>query len=364
MAETVATSGLTPITILNQDEYFTSLQQNMSRAGTGDRISMTVMGFEPCDLEAQMVVSELHEAAMRRAEITFGVDAYTFMVTDGETYVPGPLFLPLPFGQRIFKQRLAAYNELAAHDTVCAGVLNVPSHKLSNVFAGRSHIKMTAVNDTTYVAGPNLYALKGRDDMILAMQDEGLARYTHAMIRRLVTTGSTARTFEGRNSTVPIDEQTDLLIDAGVPGSSLIMDTALAAIDRAGEHIVLASQFFPTSQVTKRLRAAHDGEVAVRIVRNRPMKEKSLKKLWQLGSLAANRLWLPAEFFADQVAEGAATSHTALLVTEDETLKGGHNYHSGGVRWGTAEAVLHRRGDRQLAQAVARNLLRQVGLSE
>lgn len=362
MAETVATPGLVPITILNQAEYFDDLHQAIEQTKAGDKVSMVVMGFEPRDKETTRITNALHRAADGGAQVQFGVDAYTFMVTDGETYLPGPLVVPLPFGQSAFKQRRAAYDTLAAHSSVRAGILNIPSRKFSNPFAGRSHIKVSVVNDMVYIAGPNLYVLEGRDDMVLALQDADVASRLHATIGQMIAANSVVQLFGGADQVIPVDTQTDLLVDAGAPSQSIIMDRALAAIDRAQEFAVVGSQFFPTANVTGRLREAHRRGARVRIVRNSPAYDKTLKKWTELGALVINRMQLPRCFFDDTVAKGLPTSHAAVLLTENEVIKGSHNFHAAGVRFGTAELVLHRRGDPTLSKAIARQLFRQTGL--
>lgn len=358
MTEKYPPSAGVRLDILDQDQYFIALTQDVATAQSGDQISMTTMSLEPSETAVQEVMGGLNNAAERGVDVNFALDAYTFL-TDSTSGTFGPLF-SRKFGKNaVYDARRATFDELASKSAVNAGIVNTPNRQYRNPFANRSHIKAATVGDITYIGGPNLHGTE-RSDMVLRIEDAQFAGTVHQMIADLAITGSTTHALGGVDYLVPIDHRTDLLVDTGTRNQSVIMDTALQAIDRAEEQVVVASQFLPSKRVMSRLRAAHKKGVEVHIVRNHPENETGIKKAWQLGMLAFNRLQLPADFFQDVRPCDVNPSHIAAVATEKEVLKGGHNFNDLGVKWGTAEAVIHRRNDPDFARDVAAFVLNQA----
>src|SRR5688572_25974095 len=75
--------------ILTGSEYFAALVEQFKAAGKGSRILLQTMSFDPSESEIAAVMEALHGAARRGADVTFMIDAISFMFHNGKV---GPLW--------------------------------------------------------------------------------------------------------------------------------------------------------------------------------------------------------------------------------------------------------------------------------
>lgn len=346
------------LTLHTEQEFLASLVHDIAATQSGDRVALTTMSFEPGELQVQKVVEAMHHAANRDVEVKFGVDAFTFLV-DSTSAAIGPSLLPLPFGQSAFQRRRRALEELDEHRSVDVRVLNEPKHLLSNPFANRSHIKAAVINDKAYIIGPNLH-LTSRVDSAVSFTDAQTADKLYSLLDELVTIGNTREVLGGEDRTWQLDRNTQLIIDAGKPGQSTILERSFEIIDGARESVTFASQYFPRGQVARHLAQAIGRDIEVRALYNDPGVQGGLGAYPEKLAIARAKRRLPPELFAYQLPVTHQT-HTKGVTSEHTALPGNHNLDERGVKFGTAEISLLRH-DPAFAREFGSFLLQQHGL--
>jgi phosphatidylserine/phosphatidylglycerophosphate/cardiolipin synthase-like enzyme len=172
-------------------------------------------------------------------------------------------------------------------------------------------------------------------------------------------TGNVRQAMHDDDVALPLDEYSTLLIDAGLPGHSIIMDKALALIDSAREYIVMSCQYYPNDKTARHLKRAHERGVRVRIVYNHPSAHPFPHNLLHGAVVRNERKRLPPQLFRDELPKGHPYIHAKLLATDAGVLVGSHNYVLAGVHFGTAEIALLRR-DPQFAREAITKLAGQI----
>ena len=320
---------------------------------------MTVMSFDPTDSVIKVIVKELLAAADRGVEIYLTVDAYNFLFNPKRERL-GPLWwrTHLRNVPREFRGILDILNELDTKPTGFATITNVPRQRFTNPSGGRSHIKYTVINDRVFVGGCNLRHSEWLDLMV-CWRDVHIADYLYEFSQRLHRTKSTSALMNGHDRHIAVDPQTELFIDSGKKGQSVIFKKALEFIDAAEKSLVITCQFFPNSITAKHLATAHRRGVNVEIIYAHPTMQGRIGGVGQQISLLRERLRVPAELFTRQLPKSSPGLHAKLIATEKGAIIGSHNYVNAGVVFGTAEIALIRHDPalaRQALEALRREL--------
>lgn len=208
--------------------------------------------------------------------MTLNVDAHCLMMHDMTALPTGPLYtrpdvIPRGYGRFRTKTRIL---EALRESGGTYRVTNIPERPFSNPFAGRSHIKFTVINDTAYVGGCNLSKNWGIDFMV-RFKDHKTVTWIYDFIISVNQKGNPADVLNDKDLRIPLDKETDLLVDAGRKGQSLIYEEALNLIDQAKEWIVLTCQFFPGRTTAEHVVAAERRGVKVTVYFN-PLSKKAM----------------------------------------------------------------------------------------
>lgn len=320
---------------LDSIEFFERFTAAVSEAGVGDMVSVAAMSFEPREPITHGVVCALAQAALQGADVNVALDDYTFMFPRSA----GPLALPWISDRAGMASRLGAVNTLAGAGVRVRSINQKPA-PMALMFQGRSHLKIYALNEQVYIGGPNLHYTE-RLDAVADVQDPVAASLLHDIVGRLVETGSTVDTLLGNDSRYTLSGDAELLLDAGVPGQSIIMEEALTMIDEATESIAITSQYFFQGETARHLQRAADRGVMVHAPCAHPSGHGRVAGL----AFAAMR-------FAQQLSSGGTSLaghqlpkewpklHTKALVTEKAAILGSHNFDPTGVSVGTTEIAL------------------------
>lgn len=348
---------LTEVEVLSGTEFFIRLAADLSVTGAGSRVAILTMDFEPSEPLVKPVVAELSAAADRGVEVNLGVDAFAFLVNDGRKTV-GPMFLPLPFGQKNYQERREVLQRLAQKPTVNFSVVNPPERPFKNPFSGRSHIKTAVVDDKVYLGGPNFHKTE-RSDMVVSLSDAELADWLYSLSSQIVQAGKTSEVLAGQDVELQLDHKTRVLVDAGKPGQSLILDEAVRLIDEANEKLYASFQFLPAGRLAVRIADAYRRGVAVKPFHNHPSKYNLALNMHE--RLAQLRLSasLPKDFFNARLPRHAEVLHSKAIASENAAIVGTHNFVDLGVKYGTPEISLTRE-DPIFARAVGSLLARQA----
>lgn len=278
-------------------------------------------------------------AAKRGATIRLMVDAHAFMLGQGLT--PGPLLFSKKLNSpslKLFTTKHAWLEKLAA----CGGeytITNLPTRPFTNPFGGRSHIKFAVVNDDIYIGGCNL---KGEDriDLMCYWQQTSTANWLFELAGKVHSKNQLREVVRNTDQTLAVDNQTSLLVDAGLKNQSLIFENALRIIDEAAEYIIMTCQYPPNGVTAKHLSKAVQRGVQVRLIHNHPSKHPFPMNLLHTAVKYFEKGRNPSVLFKYELSKDHDYLHAKLLATEQACMIGSHNYVQAGVRFGTAEIAL------------------------
>jgi phosphatidylserine/phosphatidylglycerophosphate/cardiolipin synthase-like enzyme len=298
------------------------------------------MSFEPSEPLITGIMHELNAAAKRGVQTYLAVDAYSFLTSEDRSDL-GPLWFRTQLPRRLrepFRSRRQALETFADHGGHYA-ITNIPKKPFSVIPAGRSHIKTAVINDRLYIGGCNLRAPEQYDVMV-SWRESAAADWIFDTMREVIEQQSTKRSLHGVDRGLDLDTNTTLLLDAGTPRQSLILDEAHKLIDSAQKSIFFTCQYFPGDATARHLKAAHERGVTVTIVYSHPSAHGQLEAPAHHAYGLKERLRLPREFFVHRLPKGSPLLHAKVLVTEQAAMVGSHNYVVQGVNFGTAELAL------------------------
>ena len=326
-------------TLLTRPEYFATLAAAIQAAGEGERVMVATMAFDATEPMVRNIAAEMAAAASRGAHVTLLIDAINFLL-DGRGS-PGPLLIRRSLSnlQGIYAETQQILESIR-HAGGSYRITNIPKRRLQLPVAGRSHIKGAVVGDSVFVGGCNLERPQ-QLDIMMSWADRRAADTLMEWLERIAENGQTRDAFADVDIQTRINSTTGLLLDAGVPGQSLIYDEALRLIDDAREWIYLTCQYFPGGVTARHLAMAQARGVRVEIDYAHPRSHGSAAMLQRLHQVRQRARRLPRNFFAGQLGKHAPKLHAKILASEREALLGSHNYITQGVTFGTAELALH-----------------------
>jgi phosphatidylserine/phosphatidylglycerophosphate/cardiolipin synthase-like enzyme len=346
-------AGLLDLRVCSGGEFFARLHRDIGRVGRGDQAALATMSVDPAEPTAARLIDDLCSAAARGARVDVALDAYTL-------FYPrriGPFVAPRALAAAAGRDRASAITRLRRGGAACA-VVNQDTGGLLRLYAGRSHLKIATAGEHAYIGGPSLHGCDGID-LVAAICDRAVARRLHALVADLVRAGDSRTLLCGTDQTWNLDARSSLLLDAGVPGQSLIYEHALGIIDSARQQLTIACQYFPTGRLARRLLAAQHRGVRVHIAFNHPSRHDQLNAAHGV-IIAAARLRRPPQFFAHQVPAGQPKLHAKAIASEHTAMVGSHNLSAAGVYLGTSEIAVIRT-EPAFASSVRACLLDQIG---
>lgn len=200
------------------------------------------------------VFEAMERALLDGVDVRCIIDGYSMVFDDDRS-----IFLPTPTGREARVAVGALKHQLYILEAAGAdvAVLQKFAHtgrgaKRYNPYANRNHIKGYAIDDMVALAGPNL-------------QDNATEKYDFMLVTTNDTVADWWRTFTAHESKhgappsdkdykVPIDEETDILVDVGNYNESLIYDTVcnMLAEDDVRE-VLYVNQMFPAGKILRLL---------------------------------------------------------------------------------------------------------------
>ena len=323
---------------LSRVQYFQTLAEAAARAKPGEHLLVATMSFSPRSPEMATVVRAFADAAKRGVRISLIVDAITLLANDHG--FPRPSFSLETFKttREPIATRYRALETLRAAGVNCC-IINVPRRRVGLIQTGRSHIKCAVIGGDVFIGGCNL-AQPRQIDVMMRWHDETAASVLTSWLLRIVDTGQTRQALGDVDVQSQLDDRTNLLLDAGVPGQSLIYEEALALIDDAEEWIYLTCQYFPGGQTAKHLAAAQARGVNVTLNYSHPRAHNYSALLHHAHHFVQRRRRLPAVLFKGRLDKQLPKLHAKVLASDKAILIGSHNYVQQGVNFGTAELAL------------------------
>jgi hypothetical protein len=346
--------------LYNKREYLAKLAEQFDACGKDNRILLMAMEFDPSAAEVVAVLASLEKAAGRGAQVYFGIDARTFLGTNGHpdpawyrSSHPGPLWFhrQLPATAKLrppYRLRKEVLDRLNSYPGAKAVITNPPTQAFSVPIAGRSHIKAAVINDYILLGGCNLDHPE-YTDLMIGWHQADVADKLYKTLSDALEVRSIRTAFESQDKKIRVDDDTQLIIDSGVRGQSSIFVEALRLIDSAKDWLTITCQFFPNGVTADHLLAARKRGVTVEIIYAHPSTHGLVGGTLQFANQAWGRLRLPHEMFASGLKRGTPKIHAKLIASDAGVVIGSHNYVNIGVRLGTAEIALYSR-DEELAR--------------
>lgn len=196
------------------------------------------------------VFDAMETQAKEGKSVTCVVDGYSFVFNGSESiYTPGLSGLRARRAVNDFKDRL---DEISSNGVQVAVTRKIGTVKAGirtfNPYANRNHIKGYSTDSIVALAGPNLQpSVSDTYDFMLSTQNEKVADWWRGFVAHEVATGEVP---EGVDHEVVLDEETTILVDAGIPGSSLIYDTVGSMLqDESVSSVKYVNQMFPTGKM-------------------------------------------------------------------------------------------------------------------
>lgn len=344
-----------PIIPLYAEEYFEEITRKVADTAGGGRIALISMTFDPAEPATGKLMVELIAAASRDVQVSIVIDAHSFMMSKKD-WPSGPVFWGKPIASTSASEYTTKLDFL--EQLRDAGgrytIINMPPGQLVNPYARRSHIKATIINDVAYLGGCNLSGTT-QIDMMLRFEDETVAHYLYDLVQRIGVAESTQAALAGTDQMFNIDLQTDILLDSGKEGQSLIFEQAIQLVDNAQDYIFMTCQFFPDDRILRHLQKALNRGVQVDLYYNPPTMQRGPTAVGHKLVLWRAKHKQPRELFAHELPADSGRLHLKLIATEQAAILGSHNYVNAGVQFGTAELAVIRR-DPTFAQVLIQKI--------
>ena len=208
------------------------------------RVALVTTTLHANDKLSQAIVDELCKAAERELIVTVCADAYTY--TEPKEFI---LRSPRKHPERAYKAiKMERHLKKSGVDFHWLG-------RTSNFgFAGRTHSKWLIVDDTVFsFGGVNIdkASFENTDYMWKIEKNPILADALFAQHLRLLKADRAGHATKSKS--VEIDQKTNLLIDGGLIGDSVIYRRACSLANKA-DSIILVSQYCPTGKLNRILK--------------------------------------------------------------------------------------------------------------
>lgn len=323
---------------LNRVQYFRTLTRAANEATAGTRIIVATMSFSARSVEVADMVSAFMRAARRGVRITLLVDAITLLADDHGLPRPSVSLNRLKTAHGATRARYQVLEKLRLAG-VDYHIINIPSRRMRLIQSGRSHIKCAVFGNELFVGGCNL-AKPEQLDVMVHWQNQAASDQLAEWLSRIINTPQTRHAFHDVDVAATLDNDTELLLDAGAPGQSLIYEEALALIDTAQEWIYMTCQYFPGGETARHLATAQARGVSVVINYSHPQAHKRAAIIHHAHQLVQRSRGLPTMLFSGRLDKKSPKLHVKALLSERAAMLGSHNYVIQGVNFGTAELAL------------------------
>jgi phosphatidylserine/phosphatidylglycerophosphate/cardiolipin synthase-like enzyme len=200
-------------------------------------------------------------------------------------------------------------------------------------------MKVTIINNQIYIGGCNL-ADSDYTDLMIGWNDRKVADELLKIYEEVSKTGNSRQALKGKDQIIYVDDDSKILIDAGVKKQSIILRNALDLIDKAEEYIFIACQYRPNSITAKHLHRAKKRGVKVTIAYNHPSRYRVPKNFLHHGVVVYETLRTSGTKPELLIIKNSAYLHAKVIASEKSAIVGSHNLIAAGVNFGTTEIAL------------------------
>ncbi len=331
-------------TLLPPLEYLDTLHNFIPKAK--QRVWLQTMNFE-ADHTFGAVSQLLKNAAQAGIDTRLHVDYFYKMVTDGKIDLIPSVFQREQQYRRFRREAKQTILNQLTDAEVGLTVTNTPHDIFEKIMPGRgrNHIKLAILDNKAFFGGINLSDKDfKRPDFMLEITDSTLVE----PLADVFLSGEGNKPVH--DYAVEVHSQTSLLVDAGKPGSSIILTRAIDMIDSSRESITLSSQFTPDGAIVDALQSAKKRGVAVDTIVSDPNKITE-RSAWLFDRINQLSFWQKG--YTIPLLEYPDWLHVKILLVdknlpERQTIVGTHNFSGKGVMWGNQEIAIQSKDERLL----------------
>ncbi len=320
------------VSVQNPQQFLKDFTQQAEKAER--RIYLQSMLFE-----YGKVLSELEPILIKKAKEGLEVQIHIDWVSQRYSEGNPNIILPLYGEKRRRMLHVHHQSKLLRDRLTDAGVIitftNPPGliTKVLSIF-GRNHKKLYIVDDDVWVGGINLFdmAFDNIDVMVKFTESEFLEILSKEFYK-------INENKHQENYCVSFNKDSELLVDAGLVGKSLIYDEAIMLIQQATKSITFVSQFVPEVKLLNALIEASDRDVDITVITSPMLHEyfvefpyKITYQLFLAKTKNKNNIKI---FYQDRQV------HAKLFIADHQTaIFGSHNFVSTGGILGTEELAI------------------------
>jgi cardiolipin synthase A/B len=316
--------------LLETREYYARLLEAVSRSKKYVNITSYDLIYDEVTKE---LLDELVSAAERGVKVVVSTDTMSLNEMRGRDFGPINPLHPSASAAKDYAARLRR----AGGTFAWLGKMLVV-----NSYIQRNHEKWSVVDDHVFCfGGINLYRVGFANiDYMLYTENADLAEVVREQHQSIIAThpNYTGFSFE-------IDQHNTLHIDGAQRNSSHIYERA-CRLAQGAKKVVFVSQFYPTGELAKHLRASDTTYYA-----NQPKNMSSLL-VRSMQTIDAWRTGIKNSYTRDQYLHAKCL----IFTMPDDTkvaLTGSHNFSYAGVRFGTIESNLETRDQATITQLEA-----------
>ncbi len=308
------------IAVHNSKEYYDSLVSHIKTAQ--ERIDLHAMFIYPGRVSNTLI----HEISLKNIPTTFSFDAFTLFAANGlPAWIFGytNLFRVIPFLTQIGSAHIARQ---------IIGLKNPMSYLFP--FVGRNHMKISVIDNTGYIGGVNIddAEVDTYQDCMIESSEPKFVEVLRSILKEIHT--NMLRT----NRAIPIDSSHTILVDAGKTASSIIQTNAQQLIQNAKKSITLITPVMPLGKTRKLLLQASENNIPVTLITSR---EERFSILFLINNMIARILLAQGQNDSFRLIRRPGMVHAKILIVDNEkTIVGSHNFSEIGVLCHTAEIAL------------------------
>lgn len=313
--------------LLTPFEFLADLSNQLTTAS--DRFYLQAMLVE-ADHVGFALTGLLKKAALRGLDSRLNADYYSLMVTNGKIDCL-QLFEPKNSYNKVRKRaKKEMYKRMSEKDGVAVNLTNRP-HPLFRTFpfVGRNHIKIALVDNVGYLGGTNFSDNDfSRADFMIRIEDEEAVGYISDQFHRI--NGKKRRD----DVSIKVSSTSELLIDSGKPGRSIILSRAINLVKAAQKKVRLITPFLPEGELMKSLEKSYKSGVDVEITIAGKFSEGDVSSKILI---ARNNIFLFLKRPDLPIFRYPNPLHAKALIADNTVIFGSHNFLLSGVLAGTTE---------------------------
>ncbi len=318
--------------VLGPHKFLRDFRAEAARAK--EHVIAQAMGIDPDEVGEE--IYKIFDGVSKNVHKELYIDSWSQMVHGDRIHAWDETLFPEQ--AREMKKRQDDFFERFRALGVDVHFTNPPKNKIVKFFpfVGRNHIKGVNIDGKIFYSGTFNFT----DSHI--ERGDFMVKSTGPVAKKL--SDAFAKLHAGqieKDSQIPLDEYSDLLIDSGKPGESIILNRAANLVSHAEESVENASVFLPDGPLSKAFAAAQKRGVRTQVVtsgvphKNWGLNVDSVMHLVNIVNRARNFLSRNKVEVLETPFRGV---HAKLLIVDGKhAYFGSHNLAESGVKAGTKE---------------------------